>query len=367
MKIAYFTTAQDNDEYLKSKVEINPSNQVFHTNLISTISLTNQVDVFSCRSNSFETAEPFSKENGNISWNYLKNKKSKFANLYTQVSDIKKIKNESSIAFVDTINTRCLLIARAYAKKNKIPLIGIVTDNPYNITGAKNRTSSMLLKTAKKCDGFICLTNALNELFNKDNKPSLIIKGISKSNNEENSLVDYPYFFFAGTLLKKYGVIHLVKAFKSLENVDAKLVIAGHSNNDEFCSSIENNSNIVFLGNIPNEEVLKYENNAIANINPRPFMDEFDRYSIPSKVIEYSSKDSLIISGFSSELKDSFDDSILWIDEQNSLEKRLLEAYKLDSKVRKEMISRMKSIYEKEFSFESANKKIDDFISKIIH
>ena len=123
MKIAYFTTAQDNDEYLKSKVETNPSNQVFHTNLISALSLTNQVDVFSCRSNSFEIASAFSKENGNISWNYLRNKKSKIANLYTQVSDIKKIKNESSIVFVDTINTRCLLVARAYAKKNKILIL----------------------------------------------------------------------------------------------------------------------------------------------------------------------------------------------------------------------------------------------------
>ena len=367
MKIAYFTTAQDNDEYLKSKIEINPSNQVFHTNLIECLSLSNSLNVFSCRSNIFGNKEAYSKKINNVSWDYLKTRKNKFFNLFSQITNSKKSKEKCPIAFVDALNIRCLLAAKAYAKKNKIPLIGIVTDNPYSLNDANIKASLRLLKAAKECDAFICLTEALNTLFNKDKKPYVIVKGLSKQTNKNSTPVDYPYFFFAGALLKKYGIFNLINAFKSFKDENVKLVIAGHNNNDELRSIIENNSRIEFLGKISNEEVLRYENNSIANINPRPFMEEIDKYSIPSKVIEYSSKNSLIISGYSSELKEIFNDSIFWVDEKNTLDKRLLEVYKLDIKTREEMISKTKTICEKEFSFKSVNKKLEDFLSKIIH
>lgn len=365
MKIAYFTTAQDNNEFLKSQIESNPSNQVFHSNFIECLSLSNELNVFSCRSNAYGNKDSHSNTDGNTTWNYLKIKNNKLCNFYSQISESKKTNKEASIVFVDTMNTRCLLSARGYAKKHKIPLIGIVTDNPYNITGAKKFRCSLLIKTAKKCDGYICLTEDLNLLFNKFKKPNILIKGITKEIETEKSPLDYPYFFYAGTLLKKYGVIDLVDAFKSL-SIDAKLVIAGHNNNDEFKTAIKDDSRIIYLGNIDNETVLKYENHSIANINPRPFMEEIDKYSVPSKVIEYSSKNSIIISGYSSKLKSSFQNNILWIDRENTLPKLLEEAYKLDSEAREEIINKTKSISRKEFSFNSVNKKLDEFISKLI-
>lgn len=363
MRIAYFTTAQDKQEYLNSPIESNPSNQVFHSNFIECLSLTNDVNVFVLRSNAYGNKESFVNKEGNVTWNYLQTKSGKFANLTSQISNSKKIKDKFDVAFVDTMNTRCLLAARGFSKKNNVPLIGLVTDNPYNITNSSSFSSKMLLKTSKKCDGFVCLTDALNTLFNKKNKPYILIKGLSKNPKvSKSSPVDYPYFFYAGTLLKKYGICDLVEAFKNLKEAKAKLVIAGHHNNEDFKQAIKDDERIAFLGNIDNDIVSNYENHSIANINPRPFMEQIDKYSIPSKVIEYSSKNSLIISGYSSELKNVFDDSILWIDENNSLCQRMQEA--LSSK--KEMINATKAISEKEFSLEVNNKKLQDFLSNIL-
>ena len=363
MRIAYFTTAQDKQEYLNSPIESNPSNQVFHSSFIECLSLTNDVNVFVLRPNAYGNKDSFVNKEGNVAWNYLQTKSGKFANLTSQISSSKKIKDKFDVAFVDTMNTRCLLAARGFSKKNNVPLIGLVTDNPYNITNASSLGCKLLLKASKKCDGFVCLTQALNSLFNKKNKPYILIKGLSKNPKvSKSSPVDYPYFFYAGTLLKKYGICDLVDAFKNLENTEAKLVIAGHHNNDDFQQAIKDNDRIVFLGNVDNAIVSDYENHSIANINPRPFMEQIDKYSIPSKVIEYSSKNSLIISGYSSELKNVFNDSILWIDENNSLNQRMKETLSC----KREMINSAKAISEKEFSLEVNNKKLQDFLSNIL-
>ena len=367
MRIAYFTTAQDKQEYSKSPIESNPSNQVFHSKFIECLSLTNQIDVFVLRSNAYGDKQAFTSKEENVTWNYLPTKSGKFSNLTSQISNSKKITNKFDVAFVDTMNTRCLLSARGYCKKNKIKLIGIVTDNPHNITNASSLNSKLLLRTAGKCDGYICLTASLNSLFNKKNKPYILIKGLSKNIREEKvSPVDYQYFFYAGTLLKKYGILDLINAFKNFNYPKVKLVIAGHHNNDDFRNALKGDERIVFLGNINNDLVIDYENHSIANINPRPFIEEIDKYSVPSKVIEYSSMNSLIISGYSSELKDYFGNNILWVDEENTLSRSLEEAFKLNSKERKKVINDVQKLSFEEFSLEESNKKLDNFILNLI-
>ena len=259
------------------------------------------------------------------------------------------------------------MVAKAFCKKNKIPLIGIVTDNPYNITNVKKFHALLTLRTAKKCDGYICLTEALNTLFNKKKKPYILTKGLSKNEvSTKEAPVCYPYFFYAGTLLKKYGILNLIKAFKKFKDKPVKLVIAGHHRNPEFENAIKDNENIIFLGCVDNDTVLQYESHSIANINPRPYIAKIDKYSVPSKVIEYISKEPVIISGFSSELKDMLMNSILWVDENNSLLDRMKEAYGIDEFRRKAMFGENKYHYQNEFSFEANNKKIDNFILDIL-
>ena len=101
MRIAYFTTTQDKQEYLNSPIESNPSNQVFHSNFIECLSLTNDVNVFVLRSNTYGNKESFVNKEGNVTWNYLQTKSGKFANLTSQISNSKKIKDKFDVAFVE--------------------------------------------------------------------------------------------------------------------------------------------------------------------------------------------------------------------------------------------------------------------------
>lgn len=370
MRIIYFTTAQDNNEFssisTENKKKINSSNQVFHSNFIKALAVNNEIDVYSCRSYANQLNKSSVNVEENVSWNYLRTKKNKISTLLSQVKEINKINSLAKIAFVDTMNLRCLLIAKKYCKKNHIPLVGIVTDNPFNITNLKKSRAKLLIKLSSKCTGYVCLTEDLNLFYNKNNKPSILLKGISKpANNEIKSNVDYPYFFYAGTLLKQYGILDLISAFNELNDSNTKLIISGHHYNKEFETAIKDHHNIIYIGNIANEEVLNYENNSIANINPRPYIEQIDKYSIPSKVIEYSSKGSMVISGISTSLQKDFMGSILWIDENNSLSSRLKEAIEMNYKVRAAIIKNMNAIAENNFSLNVANQVLNDFIEKV--
>lgn len=369
MKIAYFTTAQDNAEYSKFSLlrnsNSNSSNQVFHSNFIRCLVLNNEIEVFSCRSDNTESHASKLMSENSINWNYLVVEKNKAFNLRAQIREIRQTKINSEVAFVDTMNVRCLLVARKYCLLKRIPLIGIVTDNPYNITGLSSFKAKILHKLGKKCDAYVCLTESLNSFYNVQGKPSTIINGFSKKPQSIASIDKKPYFFYAGTLMEKYGIYDLIDSFNKLDNPNINLIIAGHNKSKEFDTKISNNPNIEFLGNIPNSKVVEYENSSIANINPRPFMETLDKDSIPSKVIEYSSKNSLVISGTSTPLKRVFQDSIFWIDENNSLDELLKKVIDLDEKMRKSLIEKMNDISKDNFSLEANNKKINLFLQKV--
>ena len=225
MRIAYFTTAQESAVfkkfYIERNINVNNSNQIFHSNLIRSLSQNNEVTAFSCRKDSLEEHPSSSKKTGNITWQYLATKKSSFKNLKSQRKEVSNFTKYNDVCFVDTTNLRCILNARKYCKIKKIPLIGIVTDNPKNISNQKGIVSKIISHYIKKCDAYVCLTDSLNLLFNKKKKkPYTIVKGINKGRVSGNKPVDFPYFFYAGTLLKKYGIYDLIDAYKTIKNKD---------------------------------------------------------------------------------------------------------------------------------------------------
>ena len=171
MRIAYFTTAQEPKEFDKfikdRKIQANTSNQVFHSSLVECLTSNNELLVFSCRKDPTQDNESKVNKTEDLTWHYLATKKSSFSNFFNQYTEVKSVKTYTDIAFVDTTNLRCMLYARKFCKTKRIPLVGIITDNPSNITGQNPLVSKILSFFIKKCDAFITLTEPLNTLFNK--------------------------------------------------------------------------------------------------------------------------------------------------------------------------------------------------------
>ena len=356
----------------------NPSNQVFHNRLIHALSFTNTIEVISLR--------PFSKKycalnkldksvhvEGNITWHYLSIMSKSLARYMSVMNELPKVMksiiDNESIILTDTINPLCLKVAGKISKRFNLPLVGIVKDSPSNTPLTPRKYTLTILRNAKKCHGFIATTTQLNTLYNDDDKPSIIIEGCAEVNNARAYYSDKPYIFYCGSLSKKYGIYELINAFKELQRPDIDLLIAGHSQNDhDFTNAIFGCSNIKFLGCINHESALALEKGAMVLVNPRPYSEDLDRFSIPSKVIEYLTSENIIVSVKNSKIMKYFEEDIIWVDSayKNDLLSGLRYALSLSYEQRKAIATKAKDKVLELYSKKNVCLKIDEFLKQFL-
>lgn len=383
MKIVYFTTAMSAVAFkqfsARWNIALNPSNQNFHNKMIRSLAITNEVVVISIR--------PFSKRNckidklqyefeqeDKISWNYLEISRSKLFKIdkckKQAISILKKMELEDAVFVTDTINPTVLTIACAMKAKFNRPSIGICTDSPSNISGTTRSYTLYLLNHANTLDGYVALTDGLNVLFNENAKPSVIIEGLVENELPKKAENLYgKYVFFGGAMMEKYGIYSLIEAFKQLDLKDTKLLLCGHHYNESLLKvNIGEATNIQFIGIIPVKTVLELEQWALVNVNPRPFSEDFDRYSIPSKTIEYLSSGAPTVSVRNTKLEKNFKDEIIWAksSDANDLAEALKVALKLTKEERAELSKRQKDKVSEFYSLTSVNKKLDEFLSQFL-
>lgn len=357
----------------------NPSNQNFHNKMIRSLAINNHVDVISIRPFSkslldIKSLKKEEREDGNIVWHYIAIQRDIFRKLingHRQVNSlIKKYAKDGTIVFVDTINPGLVHFAKHSLKKRNLRVVGICTDSPSNITGTTRSYTVYLLSHTNAYSGYIALTTGLDELFNVGKKPSLILEGIVETNSIEKKENFGKYFFFGGALLARYGVYDLIKAFKlfSKTNKGYKLVISGHHADQKGLSdAIGNDKNIKYLGAITVDECYALEKGAIANVNPRPFSEDLDRYSIPSKTLEYLESGVPTVSVKNSKLQKVIGDLIIWSksSSDSDLAKSLEHVISLTKEERKILGDKAKDKVHELYSLDAVNKKINNFLKKL--
>ena len=383
MKIVYFTTAIQRDDYRDFTklwtISLNPSNQNFHNKMIRSLGIDNEVHVISVR--------PFSRKNckvkkldeetkveGNITWHYIPIKGNRLTRPLFIKSEVKKVLKKldlSDAVFVsDTINPNVITNANKAKRKYRRPLCGILTDSPSNISGTGRSYTMYLLKQGQDLDGYIALTDGLNEMFNEGNKPSMIMEGIVEDIDTPVKGSKYGnYFFFGGALMERYGVYNLINAFNKLNNDDINLLICGHHADERrLKEAIGKNKNIKYLKMIPVKEVLELEANAIANINPRPYSQDLDKFSIPSKTIEYYTSGKITISAQSTILNKKFAKCTVWCGyaKEEELLSAMQKVLKMDENKRDAMGLEAKKKAQELYSLSAVNKRLDEFLSQFI-
>lgn len=198
----------------------------------------------------------------------------------------------------DVILCDCLNLANAFgmlagAKRKKKPVILIVTDLPEFQRGKLLRrlNESMF----RKADGFILLTEQMNEKINPGGKPYLVLEGHS-----DGALPELPHaektetktgkkiVLYSGSLMKLYGIQNLTEGFLRANLADAELHIYGDGDYREELEAIcKTEKRIRYFGSRPNAEVVAAQQRAALLVNPRPTAPEYTKYSFPSKTMEY--------------------------------------------------------------------------------
>lgn len=232
-----------------------------------------------------------------------------------------------------------------YCKKKNYKIISLVTDLPMFFSNRDSlsfinkyiacRTNLQMKYIQNNTDGYIFVTDNMKEKINCRNRRYIVIEGISDFVNAENLNVKRKnIIMYTGDLSKLYGVDKLIKAFIQSKLENYELHLYGKCDYLEELKEIcDKYQNIKYFGIIPNNEIMQKQINAKLLVNPRPLKNDFNKYSFPSKIMEYMSSGTPVLTTKLQGIPNEYDtylnymigDSIEQI--KNSLEKIFEEDY----------------------------------------
>ena len=361
-------------------IKPNPSNQNFYSKLIKTLAINNNVAVVSHRpfvKGMFKRTNSLENDivmDGNVKY-YLTNiNGSKIYKLFQERKSIEKAALSAIEDFVsndfiivtDTLRLNLLRAAKRIANKFNVKIVGMLTDNPMNLSSGDKVLKQYIKNQGSSLDGYLSLTDGLVNIYNP-NAPSYVFEGLVAEEYEGRKDPIFNYFYFGGSLYERYGVKTMVDAFHK-SNIKTKLVIAGSGPLDKYIEQMaESDYRILYLSQLSKEKNIAYLRNSIANINPRPLNTKLDKESVPSKLLEYLSIGTPVISTKYPKFYGLFKDDVTWID-GNDVESMKIALESYDFANQEKYLKRAATARRKVFEFYGLNvqaESIDHFLAAI--
>lgn len=223
------------------------------------------------------------------------------------------------------------LVAGAITKKifKKVTVCLIVPDLPlFFISNAGRGAVYRLLKKIdcwvmdyliKKFDCYVLLTKQMTEKLNVQNKPYVVVEGISnnkykkyKLNDTDDNIITITY---TGKIDIEFGIKSLLDAFLLIKDNNYRLVICGNGNGEKLVKEYTlKDSRIDWRGSIARSEALEIQSNSTVLVNPRSAKEEFTKYSFPSKTIEYMLSGRPVIMNKLEGIPEDYFEYINWFD-----------------------------------------------------
>lgn len=225
---------------------------------------------------------------------------SKFISLLKEMKVVQRLNGTPDLIFVYSINLPYLAAAvigrMLFGGKTLIP---IITDLPifpgdslllYRIY-LKYIEWPLVCLLIRRCDRFIVLTKYMPAKLGLNESCCIVIEGIwtsqrarplaSMSGRTPRNIV------YTGTLDSRYGVKELVDQFLLLDRSYYMLTLYGDGPLRAYLQSLPAESSVRYGGILDPDEVAAVQCNADLLINPRTNEGEYNKYSFPSKLIEY--------------------------------------------------------------------------------
>lgn len=277
---------------------------------------------------------------------------------------------ENTVIICDGLNLANAYGALKAAKKRKIPLIYVVTDIPEFQRGkVLRRINDKLIAGA---DGFIFLTEQMNEKVNPYKKPYIVLEGHADCSLTDISDAErYEYkegkkiVIYAGSIKKLYGIQNLVEGFIKANVSGTELHIYGDGDYREELEKIcNNNPSVKYKGIKPNSEIVFEEQRAALLVNPRPTAPEYTKYSFPSKNMEYMASGTPVMTTVLPGMPKEYYPYIYKIEDETSqgIAKDLGKFFEIDKNARYTMGKTAREFVQKNKSNVVQAKKIIEFI-----
>jgi glycosyltransferase involved in cell wall biosynthesis len=122
---------------------------------------------------------------------------------------------------------------------------------------------------------------------------------------------------YSGALLEKFGLKNLIEAFTLIDG-DYELWVFGSGEMEEaIMRAAKMDQRIKNWGYVSNEEVLRHQINAKILVNPRFTSQDFTQYSFPSKLLEYLSSGTPVLTTRLESIPDDYTDKFYFIDDES--------------------------------------------------
>ena len=307
-----------------------------------------------------------------------------FVNVFPFKREIKKWANKKTddkkVLILYTSATMFLTLAK-YAKKldNKIETCCIIADIPEfstatDLHGIRNLSRNYAVKKAnllyKYIDKFVLLTRQMSEKL-KLKSPYVVMEGIAPDENviKDDTISDRflgkKYACYSGTLNYKFGIKGLLEAFSLVEDKDLLLVICGFGEAETAIKQFTD-ERIVYLGKIDRKQVISLQQRATVLINPRQNIEEFTKYSFPSKTMEYLASGVPVIAYKLDGIPDEYDEYINYVPDNSpeALAQKIASVCALSPSERQAIGEKGKAFVLTHKHAKAQTKKILDFIGE---
>jgi len=225
-------------------------------------------------------------------------------------------------------------VATVKKKYPQLHVCSIVADLPNmsNLSSKQGRLLRMFSAHKAKeaysllssVDSFVLLTKHMADYMHIT-QPFCVVEGIAPTVSEANTKSetvggeDERIILYTGTLHCKFGVLHLLDAFRKVSDPRARLVICGIGDSEaEIREASRQDPRIDFRGQLRRDEVLSLQKKAAVLVNPRLNNEEFTKYSFPSKTMEYLASGVPVVAYKLDGIPDEYDAYITYPDGDSS-------------------------------------------------
>lgn len=267
--------------------------------------------------------------------------------------------DNNRVVFVYTLSLPFIkAIEKVKKKYPSLIVCAIVADLPnmISLSSSDNKVVKLFRKmSSKSCyaklevfDAYVLLTKQMAD-YMRIKQPYCVVEGIAtkplQTPNFSFSQLEKRMILYTGTLHKRFGILNLVKAFMMIPGENYELVICGIGDSeDEINKAVVEDKRISFLGQKSRKEILELQQEAYILVNPRQNIEEYTKYSFPSKNLEYLSSGRPLVAYKLDGIPQEYDEFIFYVKDNtiSSLAEKIIEVCELPTDI---LIERCEKAY----------------------
>ncbi|MBT9257621.1 glycosyltransferase [Phycicoccus sp. MAQZ13P-2] len=234
-----------------------------------------------------------------------------------------------SAILVHGVHSPFIWAAVRAGRRAGVPVVVIMTDPP-SLRTRFDRAAAMLMKRVDKrliesglqrVEGVVSLTEALARDF-APGRPLLLMEGIARPLQDRASEAS-PHrksgtravVLYAGGLKREYGVEALLQAV-ALSDDSWQLHLYGGGPMEQECRvAADKNPRVVFHGVVDFDSLSRGYADATVLVNPRPLQTDFVQYSFPSKLLEYMTTGTPVVTTHLPTIPSSYDPFVVYTED----------------------------------------------------